>query len=94
LTIWTTERATAPLTTLLEIEAIYETNSLTFPKRRYLFLPATYRKALKKTLTSEITLQALAAELKSAKKAKRTLRILHRRYGIYTTKKPKFVKKI
>lgn len=89
---WTAERVTEPLLILVETQKQFEQNNIAFPKRRYLFLPKPYQKMLKKTLTSKNVLEKLAESLHSAKKAKRIMRIAHRRYGIYTQKKPKFEK--
>jgi len=57
-------------------------------KRAYLVLPKPYQKAIKRTYISITTLKKLSAFLESNKKAKKYLRIMHKRLGIYTKKKP------
>lgn len=57
-------------------------------KRAYLALPKPYQKAIKRYYTSKATLANLGDFLQSKKKAKKYLRILHKRLGIYTEKKP------
>ena len=57
-------------------------------KRAYLVLPKPYQKAIKRTYIRVTTLKKLGAFLESNKKAKKYLRIMHKRLGIYTKKKP------
>jgi hypothetical protein len=87
---WSIEHVSEPLSLLIQTQNDFNEKNIKFPSRRYLFLPKTYQKMLKQILMSQETLEKLALTLKSTKKAKRTLRILHKRYGIYTEKKPKF----
>jgi len=61
-------------------------------KRAYEVLPKPYQKAVKKTYTNATTLEQLGAFLQSKKKARKYLRIMHKRLGIYTAKKPPFAK--
>jgi hypothetical protein len=62
------------------------------PSRRYKILPKPYQKALKNIITSQKTLELIAKATNSKKGSKKRLRILHKRLGIYTKKKPPFVK--
>lgn len=60
-------------------------------KRPYLVLPKPYQKVIKRTYSSQKTLDVLAAELQSKSRAKKYLRILQKRIGTYTEKKRPFV---
>lgn len=60
-------------------------------KRPFHILPKPYQAMLKRVYMDQQTLEELASFLKSKKKAKKYLRILHKRLGIYTAKKPPFV---
>lgn len=53
-------------------------------------LPKSYRKAIKKLYTNKATQTRLAEFLQSGKRAKRYLRIMHKRLGIYKERKPPF----
>lgn len=56
-------------------------------KRPYLVLPKTYQKIIKRTYTSKQTLERLTEAIGSKKLAKKYLRIMQQRLGIYTKKK-------
>lgn len=60
------------------------------PKKLINLLPATYQKYVKKTLLNEETLLKLSEFLHSRKKAKKYLRIILKRLGIFSRKKPPF----
>lgn len=87
---WTINRVQALLESLLTLEEICEVTSTKLPKRRYQFLPPPYRKYIKRLFTSQKTLELLSTAVSSKKRAKKTLRILHKRIGFYTQKKVPF----
>ena len=60
-------------------------------KRPYLVLPKPYQKAIKRSYSSQKTLDSLTTELHSKSRAKKYLRILQKRIGTYTEKKRPFV---
>jgi hypothetical protein len=61
-------------------------------KRAYLVLPKPYQMAVIRQYSSMATFDSLATELASKKRAKKYLRILQKRMGIYTKKKPGFIR--
>lgn len=87
---WTIARVSNPLEALLTLEEIAKGANETFPKRRITILPKTHQKLLKRVYTSHLILDSLSKTIASNKKAAKTLRILHKRLGIYTKKKPPF----
>ena len=54
-------------------------------------IPVFYKKHIKSFFRQRATVQHLAKHIKSTKKAKRILRIMHKRLRIYTHKKPKWL---
>lgn len=59
-------------------------------RRPYKLLPKPYQKRIKTTYTSKHTRDGLATFLDSKKKARRYMRIFHKRLGLYTKRKPPF----
>lgn len=90
---WTKLRIQNILEALLTLEEILSIKSETIiPRKRTSILLKPYQKHIKRLLTSEYIRDSLAKSMNSKKGAKKFLRVMHKRLGIYTKRKPPFHK--